>query len=372
MIHCGQPQIGDAERRYVGQVLDSGRLTRGDMVGRFERELSTSLGMHVLCVSSGTAALHLALLGVGVGPGDEVIVPATTFVATANAVLYCGARPVVADVDRKTWCIDPAHARMLVTKRTKAIVPVNLYGCPADIDSLAEVVEERYRRGGHRIAIVEDAAESLGSSSSRASAIHPASDAAAFSFYASKTIACGEGGAVACRDPLVLHRVSRLHGQGMTEERYVHDVLGFNYRMTELQAAIGLGQLERMHEFMAKRRDVFGWYAGRLGDQFVSQQVTPRARHGQWAFAVTKEYGPGGAMDAKAVGRQMMEAGIETRPIFPPVSTFEHVCQKSHAVRPAVASRLHEHGLVLPTHAALTEGDVDYICRELRKAVFFS
>lgn len=371
MIFCGRPDIGERERRYVGQVLDSGQLTRGDMVWRFERSLSTALGAKVLCVSSGTAALHLALLGVGVQPGDEVIVPATTFVATANAVLYCGARPVVADVDPKTWCIDPGHARILVTRRTKAIVPVNLYGCPADIDSLAEIVEDRYRRQGQRIAIVEDSAESIGSSCSKSSAIHPASDAAAYSFYGSKTITCGEGGAVACRDPLVFHRIMRLHGQGMTDERYVHDVLGFNYRMTELQAAIGLAQLERLHEFSAKRYDVFKWYSARLADtadRFVVQETTNGCRHGRWAFAVFKQYGPGGAMDAKAVAQKLLDAGIETRPIFPPVSTFDHVCMKSHAVRPLIASNLHAHGLVLPTHTSLTEGDADHICHELRKA----
>ena len=370
MISCGEPQIGERERHYVGRVLDSGQLTRGDMVWKFERTLSTDLGRKVLCVSSGTAALHLALLGVGVQPGDEVIVPATTFVATANAAIYCGSRPVVVDVDPKTWCIDPSGVRMLLTKKTKAIVPVNLYGVPADVDAIAEIVDWWYGRTGRRIAIVEDAAESLGSSSSKASAIHPATDVAAFSFYGSKTITCGEGGAVACRDPLVFNRIYKLHGQGMTDQRYVHDTLGWNYRMTELQAAVGLAQLERLPQFTAKRHDVFKWYESRLASDFTPQAVTAGCRHGHWAFAVTKVYGRGGSMNAKVVAMQMQAAGVETRPIFPPVSTFEHVSRP--AMSRLVAGNLHNHGLVLPTHAGLTEGDVETVCQELRKAVFCS
>lgn len=365
MIYCGQPDIGVAEESAVLEVLRCGQLTRGEFCESFEFQLWELLDQDAHVVSSGTAALHLALLAVGVGPGDEVIVPATSFVATINAVLYCGAKPVIVDIDRDSWTINYTNAVAAVTDRTKAIIPVHLYGTPAA--SFESWSLGHYARAGHRVWIVEDAAESLGSTRS---GLPPTGDVNCYSFYGSKTITAGEGGAVCGGDPFVMRRVKHLAGQGMTSSRYFHDVVGYNYRMTEMQAALGVAQLSRLPEFLAKRRQVFDWYNERLPDSFKRQSVGNDDTHGCWAFAVSKQYGPGGPMDAAKVARVMLEDGIETRPIFPPSYWFRYVDQAAslpHGLCLA-AEHLHKHGLVLPTHTSLTENDVEKVCASLVKA----
>lgn len=361
MIYCGKPDIGDAEKAAVQKVLDSGFLTRGMVVEEFEAAFGRLNGLHMHAVSSGTAALHLALMAAGVGRGDEVIVPATTFVATVNAVLYCGARPVVVDVDRRSWTISIDAVNRAVTGKTKAIIPVHLYGVPAP--SFDQWKADYYRIHGRRIVIIEDCAESIGCLRSGTA---PAGDINCYSFYGSKTITTGEGGAVGTKDDLFADRVQHLAGQAMTQDRYVHDCLGYNYRMTEIQAAVGLAQVQRLPEFLAKRRQVFEWYNARLPDAFRRQEVAKDDTHGCWALAVWKEYG--GAMDARRVGRLMRDDGIETRPIFPPVSLFPYVRKVGDCTPSNVAYRLYQHGLVLPTHTGLTEHDVEQVCQSLVKA----
>lgn len=365
MISCGEPQIGEAEIHAVTEVLRSGRLTRGDECLRFEKALREQLNAGgVLAVSSGTAALHLALLAVGVQPGDEVIIPATTFVATANAVLYCKAKPVVVDVDRKTWTIDVAQASRAITRKTRAIVPVHLYGVPADVGSLLTLADDHYCRTGRHIAIVEDAAEALGAMHMGRD-IGAIGDAAALSFYGSKTITTGEGGAVVYHDVRVGARAWYLHGQAQdVTQRYFHRALGYNYRMTEMQAAMGRVQLERLETFLDRRRQVFAWYDEFLPPTFERQQIRDSDKHGYWAYAVVKEYK--GEMYASVVGQRMLAAGIETRPVFYPLPRMPHM--NIFGGGDVVASRLHRHGLVLPTHCGLTKDDVERVCQELRKA----
>lgn len=362
MIRFGAALIGKRERRAVNAVLLSGELTRGDECYWFEHELTLYLGKPTLAVSSGTAALHLALLGVGVQPGDEVILPATTFVATVNAVLYCGATPVVVDVDPKSWTISIDEIRRAISPRTKAILPVHLYGVPADMGAIQQVVDQEYRSTGRRIAIVEDAAEAFGAMS-YGKAAGTVGDVGAFSFYGSKTITTGEGGAVTWSDPLIGLRVRHVHGQSLEPgRRYWHDSVGFNYRMTEVQAAIGAAQLTRLGEFLDKRKQVFDWYDARLPEKFRRQRLGIGDTHGYWAFAVWSY-----ALKHDEVAARMLDDGVETRPIFPPVTLFRHVCD--FAKTPATAMHLHDHGIVLPTHCGLTEEDVDKVCHALEKAV---
>ncbi len=361
MIYCGQPDIGVAEETAVLDVLRGGQLTRGPIVLEFEGRLAESQGGWMHAVSSGTAALHMAMLAAGVGPGDEVIVPATTFVATVNAVLYCGAAPVVVDVDPKTWTIDYDLALAAVTERTKAIVPVHLYGVPAP--SFRSFSREHFCRTGKRIVVIGDCAESLGC---LVNGLPPTADINCYSFYGSKTITTGEGGAVGCTDKLFIERVEHLAGQAMTSDRYVHDAVGYNYRMTEMQAALGIAQLSRLPEFIEKRRQVFAWYNARLPVAFLRQAVRVRDTHGYWAFAVSKPWG--GEMDAGRVRRLMAEDGIETRPIFPPVCHLPHVRDVCRVGRTVVADSLYRHGIVLPTHTGLTENDVEKVCESLKRA----
>lgn len=366
MISCGEPQIGEAEIAAVTAVLRSGRLTRGNECERFEQALRERLNVRgALAVSSGTAALHLALLAVGVQPGDEVIIPATTFVATANAVLYCKAKPVIVDVDRKTWTIDTSAVRVAMNKKTKAIVPVHLYGVPADVGSLMLMCEDHYCRTGREVAIVEDAAEALGAQHMGRD-VGAIGDAAALSFYGSKTITTGEGGAVVFHGGRVGMRAWYLHGQAQeVTKRYWHGCLGFNYRMAEMQAALGRVQLERLEVFLNKRREVFGWYDELLPEGFERQQIASSDRHGCWAYAVDNEYH--GTVDAEVVAQRMLGAGVETRPVFYPLSRMPHL-RCAALGDPYVAHRLNRYGLVLPTHCGLTREDVEKVCHELRKA----
>lgn len=360
MIHCGEPQIGPKERAYVADVLESGRLTEGPWCKALSQELQSLLNRGVVPVSSGTAALHVALLAVGVQPGDEVIVPATTYVATANAALLCGAKVRVCDVDERSWTLDPLNLPDLLTDKTSAIVPVHLYGVPADMAGIEDALEEHYRRTGRRIAIVEDCAEALGAATTLGP-VGALGDAAAFSFYGSKTITTGgEGGAVAWGDWMIGSRAEHLSHQSMTEERYVHDCIGFNYRMTEVQAAFGVAQIERFREFLDKRRQIFQWYDDRL-DWVERQQLPKRYTHGYWAYAVKLR------SFSSLVREKMRLAGVETRPVFPPLWNMPHI-GRGDRLEGSVASGLYMRGIVLPTHCGLTEGDVDTVCRELANA----
>lgn len=362
MIRFSSTTIGEREIRYVSQVLASGNLTKGIWCERFGHMVSRHVGRTALPVSSGTAALHLALMGCGIGPGDEVIVPATTFVATVNAVIYCGATPVVCDVHPMRWTLDMDMAEGLITGKTKAIIPVHLYGCPAD--DFSDLADDHYSRTGSRIFIIEDCAEALGAEHDGLP-VGSRGDVTAFSFYGSKTATCGEGGAVACSDGMIFNRVEHLAGQAMTGERYVHDALGFNYRMTEMQAAVGCAQLEQLHDFLAKRRLVFDWYDEYLDQSFMRQHALPGDVHGAWAYAVYKN-----GMDAIEVAEALWRAGIETRPVFPPVSTFQHVSEAMNGRESSlyVAAALRQSAIVLPTHCGLCESDVEGICRVLNGA----
>ena len=357
-IQFGDAVLGIEEREAVLRVLDSGRLTRGENCESFEALLTglTGYGSHV--VSSGTAALHLALLAAGVKKGDRVVVPATTYIATANAILYCGAKPVVVDVESGSWTVSFERAIEAVEEhKAVAIMPVHLYGVPAP--DFMSWRDDYYRATGRLVRIIEDAAESLGC---KRSGMHPCGDFACLSFFGSKTITTGEGGAVLFRDEMLGRRVRHLAGQAQTRTRYLHDACGFNYRMTEVAAAIGEQQLRRLPEFLAKRQQVFWWYDQYLSPAWMRQKVWKDDTHGLWAYAVRRP-----ALEVPRVIRRMAQAGVETRPVFPWVTLHRHL-QGAHSYPLPAAGLLHHTGIVLPTHVNLSEGDVRRVCDELEAA----
>lgn len=356
MIHFGEAILGPGEAAAVQEVMESGRLTRGPWCEVAERSLADITGQRCRVVSSGTTALHLALLAAGVRHGDEVILPATSFVATANAVLYCGAKPVFVDIGSSTWTINHERAIEAVTPRTTAILPVNLYGTPPP--AFGSWQRDHFRSTGRRVAIIEDNAEGLGA---RRSGVPAVGDLTTYSFYGSKTVTCGEGGAVGCNDELYAARIAHLSGQAQTSERYVHDAPGYNYRLTELQAAVLAEQLDRLDAFLAIRRRVFSDYLEYLPHGFVPQVTSKDDDSGVWAFAVRK---PG--MDAAAVIRRMHQAGIETRPVFPPMQSHKHLRVFSSSMC-SVARTIHFEGIVLPTHCGLSREDVREVCRALAR-----
>lgn len=352
-ISAGAPLIGEPEYEAVQAVLKSGWLTQGVAVWTFEQQFAMYLGVkHAVAVNNGTTALHLALLALSIGPGDEVIVPATTFIATVNAVTYTGAKPVIVDVDPVTWTLDPIAVRRAITPKTRLILPVHLYGVPADLVTLGEIADE------HGLFVIEDAAEALGARH-QGRLVGSIGKLGTFSFYGNKTITTGEGGMITTNDDDVADRLRLLRGQGQTPgRRYWHEVVGFNYRMTEIQAALGRVQMERLPWILGRRWAVLKGYRDRLpGLRF--QECFGSTQHGVWGVAVV--------LDGLA-NRVMRELetvdGIETRPVFPPMHLMPMYAD--HRPRP-IAEWLHDRGLVLPTHPSLTDDDLDQVAAAIRK-----
>ena len=361
-IRVAQPVLAGNERRYVLDCLDSNWISsNGKYIAAFEEAFARFCGVpHAVAVSSGTAALHLALIASGVSPGDEVIVPTLTYVATANAVRYCGATPVLVDVARDTKNIDPVAIERAITKRTRVIIPVHLYGHPADMPVITDIA----RRNG--LVVVEDAAEAHGAAvqGRRAGAL---GSCAAFSFFGNKIVTTGEGGMVTTSDSALAERLRLYRGQGMDPaRRYWFPVVGFNYRMTNLQAAIGLGQMETIERALAARRRLAGWYDEALSS--MADVERPRLvgdiTHAYWMYTIWLRRG--GARTRDAIMDIMDRRGVETRPAFYPLHTLPPY--RLEATFP-VADRWAARGISLPTHEAMTRADVDRVVEALRIAL---
>ena len=362
-IRVAQPSLGGNERKYVLDCLDSTWISSiGPYVPAFETEFARFCGVrHAVAVSSGTSALHLALAALGVSAGDEVIVPTVTYVATANAVRYCGATPVLADVTAPALTLDPADAERRITPRTRGIVPVHLFGHPADMTAINEIA------GRHRLFVLEDAAEAHGAEW-RGHKAGGLGTCGAFSFFGNKIVTTGEGGMVTTDDDALAARIRLLRGQGMDPgQRYWCSVMGYNYRMTNIQAAIGLAQMESIDSALAARIRIVGWYDRHLRplrDVLVLPTANRHVRHAFWMYAVWLRDGDGVARDA--VMRRLDDAGIETRPAFPPLHTLPpYRDPRCYPVADTWAPR----GICLPTHQGLTEADVRRIAEALSTAL---
>ncbi len=279
-----QPSLGGDELKNVSDCITSGWISsQGDYVRRFEDQFAQShSGGHAIAVSSGTAALHLALKAVGVGAGDEVIVPDLTFAAVANVVIHCGAVPVLADVDAETWTLDVQQVAGKISSRTRAVIPVHLYGHPCEMDGLRDLAEQ------HRLRVIEDCAEAQGALF-RDRQVGTIGDVGCFSFFSNKVITTGEGGMVTTSDPDIAEKVRTLRDHGMRPgKRYWHDHAGFNYRMTNLQAAVGVAQMERVDNFLRRRHQIGERYIERLGNVpgLIMPPRQPWARTIFWIFSM--------------------------------------------------------------------------------------
>jgi perosamine synthetase len=296
-----------------------------------------------------------------VGPGDEVIVPTLTFVATANAVTYCGARPVFVDCTPDTWTLDPALVEAKLTARTRGIIPVHLFGHPADMDAIGAIAS---RRG---LFVLEDAAQAHGGEV-RGQRTGSLGDTAAFSFFGNKIITTGEGGMVTTGDDAAAARMRLLRSHGMDpNRRYWHPVVGYNYRMTNMAAAIGLAQLERVDRQLERRRELAAWYREELeGRELQCQAERDWARHVWWMFSVVlSERGP----ERDVVIRALADAGIETRPIVHPIHSLPPYSETSHGERFPIAEAIAARGINLPTWAGLRREDVAFVCKRLLQAL---
>jgi perosamine synthetase len=353
------PDLSGNELAYVTDCLHSTWISSaGDYVGEFETRMAALSGRrHGVATCNGTAALHLALLALQLKPGDEVIVPTLTFVATANAVTYCGATPVFADCDPDTWCLDPDSVARLVSPRTRGIILVHLYGHPCDMDALTVIAD------AHGLWVLEDAAEAIGAQY-RGRPVGSLGVAGVFSFFGNKTLTTGEGGMIVTGSDELAERMRHLRGQGMDpEQRYWHTAVGYNYRMTNIAAAIGTAQLERVNHLVSSRRQVAEWYQERLvSNRALTLPVEhPKVHHGWWMYSVLLDR----AGCRAALMADLAAHGIETRPVFYPVHHFpmyeHHPTDGGCPIACGVSAR----GLTLPTASYLKEADVDFIAGQL-------
>lgn len=354
--------LSGRELEYVTDAVESGWVSSlGTYVTRFENEFASFCGVeHALCVANGTVALHLALHALGVGAGDEVIVPDLSFIATCNAVMLTGATPVFCDIESESLCLDPNRLESLITRRTRVIVPVHLYGHPADMDSINSIASK------HGIDVLEDAAEAHGSTIGMRR-VGSLGRAGTFSFYANKNMTTGEGGMVTTSDSALADSMRKLRDHAMSsEKRYWHERMGFNYRMTNLQAALGCAQLEQIDNFLARRRSIFKGYKQRLGD-------VARVRLNREAAGTTNSYWmiclevDGIGVDRRdQLCNAMRRRGIDTRPYFYPMSAMPYT--PDSAITP-VAYEVSSRGLNLPTYVALEDSDLDRICDVVRSEI---
>lgn len=359
-IPVAAPLIGAREIEYVTDAVASGWVSSiGAYLDRFERDFAAFIGTsHAVAVCNGTAALHLALAALRIGPGDEVIVPDLTFAATAHAVVLAGATPVLADVDPDTWCLDPRALERAIAPQTRGVIPVHLYGHPADMAAIRALTEPR------GIAVIEDAAEAHGALAGTAR-VGSIGVVGSFSFYGNKIITTGEGGMLTTNDEALAARLRFLRDHGMTRERrYFHTELAFNYAMSNLQAALGVAQLEKIDELLAKKRELFGWYDERLAGRVQMNAEWDGYVASYWMVCAVLASGDAGARDALCA--RLSERGIETRPFFSPMSALPHLksCRAVHADGDGcpTAVRLAGRGFNLPSGCGLTRSDVDYVC----------
>jgi perosamine synthetase len=359
VIHIASPDLSGNEKRYVNECLDSTWISSaGRFIADFERSFADACGTrHAVGTNNGTTALHLILAALNIGPGDEVVVPVLTYIATANAVRYCGAVPVFVDVEPDTMNMDPGLFEAAITARTRAVIPVDLYGHPADMVAITRIAD----RNG--ITVIEDSAEAHGAEIN-GQRVGSFGLATAFSFFGNKIVTTGEGGAVTTNDDAFAARLRLLRGQGMDlERRYWFTDVGFNYRMTNIAAAIGLAQLERFEENLTRRDLIAKQYDDLLAQ--VPGIVLPgkraEVRRVNWIYTVTVDGLAVEQRDRLIAG--LAADGIETRPVFHPLHHMPPYLQANRSY--PVAERLGASGISLPTHLGLSAGDITTVCEAL-------
>ena len=351
MIPVSKPWITELEKRYVAEAMDSSWISSiGPFIERFEAAFAAKIGVkHAISTNTGTSACHAALAVLGFRPRDEIVVPAVTFVATANAVKYCGCEPIFADIDKNTWNMDVAGAESLIGPRTVAVFAVHLYGNMCNMDKMRKMCTR------NSLILVEDACEALGGTFGSVPA-GGFGKTAAFSFYGNKTLTTGEGGMVVTDDDELYEKIKMFKGQGQTD-RYYHPIIGHNYRMTNIQAALGLAQVERMDEILVEKQRVFEKYASLLRQVpgVIWPQLQQNSMHSYWAISIMVPR-PAEAMEKLAA------KGIDARPVFWPLSDLPPYRQCRGSLRCPHSASLGKFGITLPSYAELVNKDISKVC----------
>lgn len=368
LIPVYRPDLSGNERAYVLDCIDTSWISSlGAYIGRFEAALANITGMeNAIAVCNGTVALHLALHCLDIGPGDEVIVPSFTYIASVNAIAQTGATPVFADSRDSDWLLDPNVLPALITPRTRAIMPVHLYGAICDMGSIMAIARQ------HDLKVIEDCAECLGAS---LHGQHPGTfgDVGTFSFFGNKTITTGEGGAVIARDPDLAARLRMVKGQGQSlQRRYWHEELGFNYRMTNIAAAIGVAQAERLSNILSRKRVLAARYKELLRDMPITFQCPDAGvESSEWLISLLLPRN----CRRDQIMEDMQDDGVETRPVFycaHHMPMYADVPRGALSIAEDVASR----GISLPSFPTLTDAEIQQVSGALQRALnaqgFFS
>lgn len=355
VIPIARPLIGEEEKQAVLAVLESGMLAQGPQVQAFEEAFAEYCGVkYAVATSSGTTALHLALLAHGIGPGDQVITSPFSFVATANAILYAGARPVFADIEFGTFNLDPEQAERRITPRTKAIMPVHLFGHPADMTRFVDIAQQ------YNLVLIEDACQAHGAEFQGRKV--GTFGTGCFSFYPTKNMTSAEGGMVTTNDPAIADRVRLLRNHGM-RQRYYHETPGYNFRMTDVHAAIGLAQLDKLEQFNQARIANASYLTAHLRDVVICPTVRPGVRHVFHQYTIRVPHG------RDTLQEKLRDAGVDSAVYYPvpihqqrPYQELRY-SQESYPVTEAACQQV----LSLPVHPQLSQADLDTVVAEVRR-----
>ena len=363
IIPISQPSITQKEIDFVTDAVKSTWISSlGKYIDQFEAEFALFCGSkYAICVSNGTVAIHLALIANNIGEGDEVIIPNLSFVATANAVLHAGAKPIFVDIDSYNLCIDPEKIEDAITTKTKAIIPVHLYGHPSDMKSIMEIAQRR------NLIVIEDAAEAHGAKA-YGKVVGSWGDCATFSFYGNKNITTGEGGMITTNDEKLNLRCRHLRDHAMSKvKRYWHDEVGYNYRMTNIQAALGCAQLERVKDLTGKKLELFSWYSEGLKDiKGISLNRTSSwATNSYWLICMEYEFWKTEEEREQFMVRLRAD-GVDTRPYFYPMSEMPYL---KESVNTPVVFDVYKKGINVPTFYDLTREQVGFICHSIVKNI---
>ncbi len=363
-IKIANPIFNGNEKKYLNECIDEGWVSsNGRFIEDFQEKFAKFCGSkYAIACSNGTVTLHLALKALGVGENDEVIMPTLTYIATANAVTYCGAKPVFVDVEPNTWNIDPDSIEKAITSKTKAIIPVHLYGLPCNMDKILQIARK------YNLKVIEDAAEAHGATWDN-KVVGSIGDIGSFSFFGNKIITCGEGGMLVTDNYELYKTMCNLRSQGVDpNKKYWHITVAYNYRMTNMQAAIGLAQLENVKWHLEQRQRIAKLYEVNLKDlkdYLTVQKIDLKAHHSYWMYSIVLTDKV--KKDRDEVMRSMEEMGIEMRPVFYPMHIMPPYLDAS--VHFPVAEKISSRGINLPTHANLTNGDIDYIVGCLKRII---
>ena len=360
IIPISKPLLGEEEKRAVNEVLDSGSLTQGEIVRKFEEEFAKYVGTKfAVATNSGSSALHTVLLSFDIGQGDEVITTPFSFIATANSILCTGAKPVFVDINEVTFNMDPEKIEQKLTKRTKALLIVHLFGQPCDMEKIMRICRE------HGLILIEDAAQAHGAEFEGKKV--GSFGTGCFSFYPTKNMTTGEGGMITTDDEGVAEKARMIRNHGQIK-RYVHGTLGYNYRMTDLAAAIGLCQLKKLDEFNNKRikNALFLTKEIEKIEGLIPPHVVPNVKHvfNQYTIKVTNDFG----MSRDTLKRKLDEKGVGARVYYPaPIHKQQLYKKLGYRDDLPISEKAANEVLSLPVHPSVGKNDLEYIVRTLRQ-----